>query len=95
VLLPSSHTRTHKQYFIICTQVRDELGMIPIIWDDMLRQQGPRLIGSELTGIVEPMVWVYTDDITRLVPHYIWHTYASMFPNIWAASAFKVHNHQL
>ncbi|XP_065351869.1 hexosaminidase D-like [Cloeon dipterum] len=69
--------------------VRDELGMIPIIWDDMLRQQGPRLIGSELTNLVEPMVWVYTDDITRLVPHYVWHSYASMFPNIWVASAFK------
>ncbi|XP_059468428.1 hexosaminidase D-like [Neocloeon triangulifer] len=69
--------------------VRDELGMIPIIWDDMLRQQGPRLIGSELTNLVEPMVWVYTDDITRLVPHYVWHSYSSVFPNIWAASAFK------
>ncbi|KAF4532890.1 hypothetical protein B566_EDAN001494 [Ephemera danica] len=65
--------------------VRDELGMVAIMWDDMLRQQGPRLVGSELTGLVEPMVWVYTDDITRLVPHYVWHAYAAVFPNVWVA----------
>lgn len=34
-------------------------------------------------------VWVYIDDIPRLVPHFIWFIYKKTFRKVWAASAFK------
>lgn len=65
-------------------------GVTPIIWDDMLRHWDPvYLTKSPLGALVEPMVWVYTDQVTRLVPHYIWHWYSKIFPRIWVAGAFK------
>jgi hexosaminidase len=60
----------------------------PIIWDDMLRN----LMEEEmqpLGGLVEPMVWVYAEDVYRFVPSYTWDRYAEVFPYMWTASAFK------
>lgn len=61
-----------------------------VIWDDMLRQiQLSELQATKLGSLVEPMVWVYADDIYRYVSHTTWEKYAMAFPTVWTASAFK------
>ncbi|XP_075222882.1 hexosaminidase D-like isoform X1 [Lycorma delicatula] len=63
---------------------------VPIIWDDMLRHIPPVSLDSFHIGeLVEPMIWVYVDDIYKFVPSSVWRKYAATFPQIWAASAFK------
>jgi len=60
----------------------------PIIWDDMLRN----FIVEEmqpLANLVEPMVWVYAEDVERFVPSYTWDRYSQVFDYFWTASAFK------
>jgi hexosaminidase len=60
------------------------------MWDDMLRHWSPKdLADSGLGELVEPVVWVYSEDIMRLLPQYIWYMYGRAFPHIWVASAFK------
>lgn len=62
----------------------------PIIWDDMLRHLAlSNLEQFHIGDLVEPMVWVYAEDVYRFVPHSVWDKYASVFPRIWTASAFK------
>ncbi|KAL0269395.1 UNVERIFIED_CONTAM: hypothetical protein PYX00_007145 [Menopon gallinae] len=62
----------------------------PIIWDDMLRQLPTQSLEEFRLGeLVEPMVWVYAEDIYRFVPSMVWEKYAEIFPRVWAASAFK------
>lgn len=61
-----------------------------VIWDDMLRQIPLLdLQNSRLKSRVEPMVWVYAEDIYRFVTVQMWDKYATVFPTVWAASAFK------
>ncbi|CAG7704513.1 unnamed protein product [Allacma fusca] len=63
---------------------------IPIIWDDMLRSvPAKRLVDSGIGSLVEPMVWVYAEDIDRFVGWESWEKYSKIFPTIWAAAAFK------
>ncbi|XP_039275799.1 hexosaminidase D-like [Nilaparvata lugens] len=65
-------------------------GVTPLIWDDMMRQWSPQFLTStKLGSLVEPVVWVYTDDIGKLVPHYVWHWYMKTFKFVWVAGAFK------
>ena len=42
-----------------------------------------------LGGLVEPMVWVYAEDVYRFVPSYTWDRYSEIFGTMWTASAFK------
>lgn len=61
-----------------------------VIWDDMLRQMPLiDLQNSNIGSLVEPMIWVYVEDIYRFVPMQIWDKYATVFPTVWTASAFK------
>lgn len=61
-----------------------------IMWDDMLRHLTQQtMIDMKLGEIVEPMVWVYVEDIYRFVQPQIWEKYAAVFKTAWAASAFK------
>lgn len=61
-----------------------------VIWDDMLRQiQLMDLQKTELGALVEPMVWVYAEDIYRFVSIQTWSKYAQVFRTVWTASAFK------
>lgn len=61
-----------------------------IIWDDMLRQMPLiDLQQTELGNFVEPMIWVYTEDIYRFIPIQTWDKYATVFPTVWTSSAFK------
>ncbi|KAF6217272.1 hypothetical protein GE061_001626 [Apolygus lucorum] len=62
----------------------------PIIWDDMLRHLPPSSLEQYRIGeLVEPMVWVYAEDVYRFVPLPIWEKYSQVFGTVWAASAFK------
>ncbi|QQP41173.1 Uncharacterized protein FKW44_015458, partial [Caligus rogercresseyi] len=63
-------------------------GAMPIIWDDMLRNFMAEEM-QPLAGVVEPMVWVYAEDIYRFVPTYTWDKLAEVFETAWTASAFK------
>ncbi|CAG9773073.1 unnamed protein product [Ceutorhynchus assimilis] len=61
-----------------------------IIWDDMLRHISLQTLQSFKIGdMVEPMVWVYAEDIYRFVQPTIWDKYAGVFKTAWTASAFK------
>lgn len=61
-----------------------------IIWDDMLRHISQEsMIGVNLGALVEPMVWVYAEDVYRFVQPPIWDKYGAVFKTAWAASAFK------
>jgi len=67
-----------------------EMGKVPIIWDDMLRNMPKSEIKESGIGeLVEPMVWVYVEDIDRFVEPGVWRTYADIFTGLWTASAFK------
>ncbi|XP_067010498.2 hexosaminidase D [Anabrus simplex] len=75
----------------VATHVRETYpGVTPLVWDDMFRHWSPmELSDSGLGALVEPVVWVYIEDVTHLVPHYVWYMYGHAFRNVWAASAFK------
>ncbi|XP_028133083.1 hexosaminidase D-like [Diabrotica virgifera virgifera] len=61
-----------------------------IIWDDMLRHISQQsMFDAKLGELVEPMVWVYAEDIYRFVQPTVWEKYAAVFPTAWTASAFK------
>ena len=48
----------------VARYVRDRYNIIPIIWDDMLRNMGPDKL-RQLGSLVEPMVWTYVRDVYR------------------------------
>ena len=61
-----------------------------IIWDDMLRAISfEELSQSDIAQYVEPMVWVYVEDIDHFVDGNTWRKYSNLFSNVWVASAFK------
>lgn len=71
------------------TYVREQ-SRIPIIWDDMLRTiPGDTLTSSGIGAVVEPMVWVYVEDVDRFVDPITWNNYGIVFQHVWTASAFK------
>ncbi|CAD6991733.1 unnamed protein product [Ceratitis capitata] len=61
-----------------------------VIWDDMLRDMMlSEMQHSHIGSYVEPMVWVYANDIYRFIQPQLWDMYSKVFPTVWAASAFK------
>lgn len=48
----------------VARYVRDKYNIVPIIWDDMLRNMGPDKL-KQLGSLVEPMVWTYVRDVYR------------------------------
>ena len=72
----------------VAQYVRHAYKVTPIIWDDMLRN----FIVEEmepLAKLVEPMVWVYAEEVEKFVPSYTWDRYSKVFDYVWTASAFK------
>ena len=72
----------------VAEYVNNSYNVQTIIWDDMLRN----LFFDDLlplSKLVEPMVWVYAEDVDKFVPSYTWDRYAMLFDFIWTASAFK------
>ncbi|XP_037036427.1 hexosaminidase D isoform X2 [Bradysia coprophila] len=68
-----------------------------VIWDDMLRRMHTNdLQKSGIGDLVEPMIWVYAEDVYRFIPSQTWEKYASVFRTAWIASSFKgAHGEQL
>lgn len=74
----------------IAHYVKNKYKVVPIIWDDMIRRTSSRVLQSSGVGLlVEPMVWVYAEDVPSFFFPSMWHRYKMTFKNIWAASAFK------
>ncbi|XP_053646485.2 hexosaminidase D-like [Cherax quadricarinatus] len=72
----------------VAQYVKSRWGVRVLIWDDMLRHAPSHLLHA-LAGLVEPTVWAYGPDVSRMVPPYILRTYAAVFPRVWLAPAFK------
>ncbi|XP_045597678.2 hexosaminidase D [Procambarus clarkii] len=72
----------------VARHVKSVWGVRVLVWDDMLRRAPSHLLHS-LAGLVEPTVWAYGPDVSRMVPPYILRTYAAVFPRVWLAPAFK------
>ena len=61
-----------------------------IIWDDQIRQVSLELLKNSAIGkMVEPMVWVYAEDVYKFMQSQTWDKYAQLFPTAWVAGAFK------
>lgn len=61
-----------------------------IIWDDMLRSIDLQILNEHYIGkYVEPMIWHYNPRDNFCLPQELWDKYSVVFPNIWAATAFK------
>lgn len=72
----------------VAKHVKDTYKVDVIIWDDMLRN----FMADEmepLADLVQPMVWVYADDVYRFFPPYNWDKLAKVFDSVWTAGAFK------
>jgi len=75
----------------VATYVRKKYrNVVPIIWDDMLRHiSAPDLREYKLGELVEPMVWVYAEDVYRFAGVHVYDQFSQVFPSFWVASAFK------
>ncbi|XP_069990222.1 hexosaminidase D isoform X1 [Penaeus vannamei] len=74
----------------VAKYVRNKYGAVPLVWDDMLRHVSESAMQEvHLGDLVEPMVWVYAEDVYRFVQPSVWSKYGQIFPRVWAASAFK------
>ena len=74
----------------VASYVREKNKVIPIMWDDLLRTIPMQTMQNSGIGtLVEPMVWVYVEDIDRFIDSMTWTTYGSVFEHVWSASAFK------
>jgi len=62
-----------------------------IIWDDQLRQISLENLKNSAIGKigVQPMVWVYAEDIYKFIQSQAWDKYSQVFPTAWVAGAFK------
>ena len=47
------------------------------------------LQNSGIGSLVEPMIWVYVEDVDRFVDSVTWASYSQVFEHVWSASAFK------
>ena len=73
----------------VAKHVKEAYNVQPIIWDDMLRNFMAAELQPLANGLVEPMVWVYAEDVYRFVPSYTFDTFSEVFDTLWTASAFK------
>ena len=73
----------------VANYVRNKYKVIPIIWDDMLRHMSASLIEEWLGKLVEPMVWVYAEDVYRFAGSYVFDKYSEAFQYFWISSSFK------
>ena len=79
-----------KHVATVATYVKKKYGVKVLIWDDMLRHVSDTAMRDFRLGeLVEPMVWVYAEDIYRFVQPAVWSKFSRVFSSIWAASAFK------
>jgi hexosaminidase len=61
-----------------------------IIWDDHLRHVPLTTLKNSAIGkMVQPMIWVYAEDIYRFIQSQTWEKYSQVFKTSWVAGAFK------
>lgn len=61
-----------------------------IIWDDHLRHISFQTLKNSAIGkMVQPMIWVYAEDIYRFIQSNTWEKYSQIFNTSWVAGAFK------
>ncbi|KAG8040598.1 hypothetical protein G9C98_002594 [Cotesia typhae] len=61
-----------------------------IVWDDMMRSIDLEALNEHYIGkYVEPMIWHYNSRETFSLTQELWNKFSAVFPNIWAATAFK------
>lgn len=69
--------------------VRDKFpGLRSLIWHDMLKDW-PAEDLKKIASLVEPMIWEYRPHVYEFVSGEMLKRFSSVFPRIWAASAFK------
>ncbi|PRD31441.1 UNVERIFIED_CONTAM: Hexosaminidase D [Trichonephila clavipes] len=69
-------------------EINKEIGII--IWDDMMRDIDISILkSSEIGKLILPMIWHYLPMDEFKLKNALWEKYASVFPSIWIASAFK------
>lgn len=75
----------------IAEHVHGVHGLMPIIWDDMLRKIPEETIRvHNVQDVVEIMVWTYYPHLPKSLDQTTWLKYNNLFRDkMWAASAFK------
>lgn len=93
---PRCREKIHDQLFLdhvynIASFIKKKWpGIKVIIWDDQIRQISLDFLKNSAIGkIVEPMIWVYAEDIYKFIQSQAWDKYSQVFPTAWVAGAFK------
>lgn len=61
-----------------------------LMWDDEFRSMTVNEIKqSQISELVEPVVWKYTKEVYEDLGPSLWDMYTKVFPIVWAASAYK------
>lgn len=64
--------------------------LVVLMWDDEFREiSSDEIIDRGLHLMVEPVVWKYTTDPGASLTDQLWKNYASVWKDIWLATAFK------
>ncbi|XP_032521320.2 hexosaminidase D-like isoform X1 [Danaus plexippus] len=91
-------TNEHKLHSIYLEHIRDlalfikqlRPDLIVLMWDDMLRSISVDVLKNYSLGeLVQPVVWNYSPLHLFHVEVQLWTCYSQVFPNVWAASAYK------
>ncbi|XP_017881030.1 hexosaminidase D-like [Ceratina calcarata] len=65
-------------------------GLSVLMWDDEFREILPQeIIDRGLHLMVQPVVWKYTTDPEASLTDQLWESYASVWKEVWVATAFK------
>ncbi|CAJ0585971.1 unnamed protein product, partial [Mesorhabditis spiculigera] len=61
-----------------------------LAWFDEFKTADPSMLKEfGLDGLIEPVVWKYTDNLDYYLPAGMWRNLSTVFPNVWGASAYK------
>ncbi|XP_031846822.1 hexosaminidase D [Nomia melanderi] len=85
-----------KQLFLdhvskVARYIKDKYPELTILmWDDEFRDISPQeIIDRGLHLMVEPVIWKYTTDPAASLTDQLWESYASVWKDVWVATAFK------
>ena len=74
----------------VARYVRDRHGAKALIWDDMMRHiPTDTLRRAGIGELVEPMIWVYAEDVDRFAGPQVYSAFSEVFPRAWTAAAYK------
>lgn len=87
---------TKKQLFLnhvskVVRYIKNKYKKLTILmWDDEFRDISPQeIFDSGLHKLIEPVVWKYTTNPGASLMDPLWENYATVWPEIWIATAFK------